>query len=167
MASSSPVETPGRSSDSTSARTSATIRPARRIFAISAGETTDEILGRNLDVDCAVHPHPPLGERRVERFGLPPVARKPVEDRAGCRVAPVQPVQQHLDGDLIGHELAALHVGRRFAADLRTLPGGRAKDVAGRDVGHTQPLGEDGRLGALARARRTENDHDHQRMKPS
>src|SRR3990172_4572772 len=30
------VETPGRSSDSTSARTSATRRPARRIFSISA-----------------------------------------------------------------------------------------------------------------------------------
>src|SRR5437773_4534641 len=38
--SSSPVLTPGRSSDSTSARTSATTRPARRIRAISAGDLT-------------------------------------------------------------------------------------------------------------------------------
>src|SRR2546427_12003917 len=36
----SPVLTPGRSSDSTSARTSATTRPARRIRAISAGDLT-------------------------------------------------------------------------------------------------------------------------------
>ena len=34
------VETPGRSSDSTRARTSATIRPARRIRSISAGDLT-------------------------------------------------------------------------------------------------------------------------------
>ena len=38
--SSSAVETPGRSSDSTSARTSATIRPARRIRSISAADLT-------------------------------------------------------------------------------------------------------------------------------
>src|SRR5947208_12261710 len=38
--SSSAVDTPGRSSDSTSARTSATTRPARRIVAISADVLT-------------------------------------------------------------------------------------------------------------------------------
>src|SRR4051794_32366490 len=68
--SSSPVETPGFNSDSTSARTSATIRPAWRIFSISRRDfrvtISDALRG---------------GVRRHENLGGDLLDRSPAVDR--------------------------------------------------------------------------------------
>src|SRR2546427_3797339 len=90
MASSSPVETPGRSSDSTSAGTSATIGPARRIFAISAGDLT---------VTCR--------ERASATSGRRSDAGHDVGDRLGHLLDVAPPVDGRQDAALavVGHHL--------------------------------------------------------------
>ena len=77
----------------------------------------------------------------------------------GIRLA--EPVEQHPDRDLVGHELAALHVAAGLEADRRAFLDGRPEQVAGGDVGHAQPFGEDRGLGALAGARGTRAGRRH------
>ena len=261
------VLTPGLSSDSTSARTSATTRPARRIVATSAGDLRVTVIDcgprrgqervghlghRPAAVDRAQEaalrgssrrrragrPAGPPGGPRSSRSGRPragsaasrrgrrcpgpaaggwsrcrrgrwpcrssgPTAagrapprgprsrgrRRPGPagrraPRPGCRpgpgcagkpsrIAPTdgvrlgQPVEEHLDGDRVGHELAALHVPAGLEADRGALEDGGPEEITGGDVGEAESIREDRRLGTLAGAGGAEQDQEGHRMKPS
>ena len=134
----------------------------------ATGHPADELLGLDLDLERVVDPAAVLGQGPVERLGLGLGAREAVEDDAGARVGLGQPGEEHPDGDVVGDELAALHEAAGLQADRRARPDGGSEQVAGRDVGDGQSLGEDGRLGALAGARGAEQDQEGAtRMKPS
>ena len=53
----------------------------------------------------------PLGalQRALERLGLRDGPREPVEDEALLGVGLVEAVHHHLDDDVVGHVLAAVH----------------------------------------------------------
>ncbi len=53
-----------------------------------------------------------------------------------------QPGQQHPDRDVVGHELAALHVAPRLEPDRGAVRDGGPEQVAGRDVRDAEPAGE-------------------------
>ena len=82
------------------------------------------------------------GRRRAPRPG-PGCAgsRRGSTPPAASRLA--EPVEQHPDRDVVGDELAALHVAARLEPDRRAVADGGAEQVAGRDVRDTEPLGED------------------------
>ena len=88
-----------------------------------------------------------------------------IAPRGGVRLG--QPVEEHLDRDRVGHELAALHVAPGLEADRRAVVDGGPEQVAGRDVGEAESRREDRRLGALAGAGGAEQDQEGHRMKPS
>ncbi len=64
-------------------------------------------------------------------------------------------VLDHGDDELVGNELAALHVTLGLLSERRARGAMPAKDVAGRDLLEAEALLEDAGLGALSRARRS------------
>jgi hypothetical protein len=96
----------------------------------------------------------------VERLGLDVVAREAVEDDPLRGISLIEPVEQHLDGDGVGHELAALHVPARLEADRGAVADRTPEQVARGDVGDVEALSQDVRLGALAGSGRAEQDDD-------
>jgi hypothetical protein len=85
-------------------------------------------------------------------------AGEAVEEDARVRVAGAEPLLEHRDDEVVGHEVAARHHRLRLEPERRAVAHGRAQHVAGGDVG--QPAGgrDAGGLGALARARRAHED---------
>ncbi len=133
----------------------------------AAGHPTDELVGGDLDDDRPVDQATAFGEGLVEGLGLVAVAGETVEDRPALGVAAAESLEEHGDGDLVGDELAALHVTGRLAADGRAVADGRPEQVAGRHVRYAEPRREDRRLGALSGAGGAEEDHHGHRMNPS
>ena len=77
-------------------------------------------------------------------------------------VALGEPVQQHPDGDVVGHELAAVHVAARLQADRRSVADGRPEQVSRRDVRHTRGGARGSAPGCPFPPRCTkEDDHPH------
>ena len=62
---------------------------------------------------------------------------------------PGEPVQQQADDDLVGHQLARVHVPTGLDPERRAVADGRPEQVAGRDHGDPEAIGEQRRLGAL------------------
>ena len=77
---------------------------------------------------------PEVAEHRVELVGLGDVAREAVEQEAGRRVRLAEPVTHHRDGDLVGHQVAGVHVGLGQLAELGAAGDVGPEDVAGRDL---------------------------------
>ena len=78
------------------------------------------------------------------------------------RIRGGQPVEQHANGDVIGDELAAVHVCLGFKADPRARGGSGSEHVAGRQVKKVQARSQHGRLRSFSSAGRAEqNDHAH------
>ncbi len=86
------------------------------------------------------------------------VAREAVEQEAVARVAAGDPVGDHADDHLVGHELAGVHEPLCLPAQLGALGHLRAQDVAGGDVRQLKVLAQAVGLRALAGAGRTEQD---------
>jgi hypothetical protein len=110
-------------------------------------------------------------------LGLHRGPREPVEDHAVGRVGPGEPVQQQADDDLVGHELARVHVPARLDPERRAIADGGPEQVAGRDHGYPRrsasrgawvPFPAPGRRGGRPHSRngnrRGGGDH---RMNPS
>jgi hypothetical protein len=72
----------------------------------------------------------------------------------------------HADDQIVGNELAAVHVALRLDPERRPRAAVRAQDVAGRDLPVAEALLEHLRLRAFARTRRTEEDEVHRLMNP-
>jgi hypothetical protein len=131
------------------------------------GQPPDELLERDLDGEGPVDPTAARRERLVEGDRLGPVAREAVEHDAADGIRCREPIEEHLDRDVVGHELAAFHVAPRLEADRRAVAHGRAEEVTGRHMRKAESLGQDRCLCALPGARRAEEDEDGHRMKPS
>ena len=121
-----------------------------------AGHPSDEILRRHVDQDGPVDAAAALGKGGIERLGLGPRPGKAVEDGAPGGIGLVEAVEEHPDGDVVGHELAAVHVATGVAADGGALSEGRSEEVAGGDVRDPETLAQDLGLGPLPRAWGTE-----------
>ena len=97
-------------------------------------------------------------EGGLERLRLRHRAREAVEDEPVAGLVAVEAVHDHADDQLVGHEVAAVHVLLGLPAELRLVLHRLAQDVAGREVGKVevvdQPLG----LGALPGPGRAEQD---------
>ena len=118
-------------------------------------EPADELLGGHVDEHGARRRRRSrAASARVERLGLGTRPREAVEDRPGGRVGPAEAVEEQADRDLVGHELAALHVALRLEAERR------ARSRPRRGTGRRSRRGEQspqlgsarsGGLGPLAR----------------
>src|SRR3972149_71472 len=75
---------------------------------------------------------------------------------------PPDPLSDHADDNLVGHEGARVHILLRGAAQLAAGRHRLAQHVAGREVEPAAALGEDPRLRALARARRAQQDQEQE-----
>ena len=113
----------------------------------------DELVGGDVDLDGELDLAALLAQDVVEGLGLGAVAREAVEDDALRRIALGEPVQEHPDGDVVGHELAAVHVAARLQPDRRAVADGGPEQVARRDVRQPEVPREGRRLGPLAGAR--------------
>src|SRR2546422_288180 len=142
--SSCPEDTPGRTCRAPRGSLSATIRPAAALVSLSRGGLT-----RTNAPLWPCLPQPAAYELR-----LPGGARKAAHHRARPGLRFSQLFLDRVEDVRVGDELAVVHDLRGFAAERgRRLPR-RPQQVARRDLGKTEPLGEDLSLGALARARR-------------
>ena len=133
----------------------------------AARHPPDELIGRDIDLERLVDPGAVLVEGTVEGRRLGGRAREAVEDDTVAGVGLGQPVEEHPDRDVVGDQLAALHVSARLETDRAAFPDGRPEQVAGRDVRDGKPLGQDRRLGALAGAGGAQQDQEGHRMNPS
>ena len=97
-----------------------------------------------------IHFRAVLGQRPVEGIGLGRGPGEAIEHDSGSGVGLGEAIEEHPDGDVVGDELAAFHEPARFKTDRRALPDRGAEQVAGRDVGDAESVGQDLRLGALA-----------------
>ena len=104
-------------------------------------------------------------EHGVQRVGLRHGAGEAVQDEAACAIWLADALAQHVDDDLIGHQVAGVHDRFGAQADFRTPGHFGAQHVTGGDlgdpVGEFQPLC----LRALARAWRAQKDQV-QRSRP-
>ena len=98
------------------------------------------------------------GEGVAEGLGLLGGAGEAVEQAAEFGVVAAEAVEQHLDGELVGDEFAALHVALGFLAEFRLVADIFAEHVAGGEVEEAGALGELEGLGAFAGAGGSEQD---------
>ena len=78
-----------------------------------------------------------------------------------------EPAAHHRDGDLVGDQVAGVHVGLRLPAQLGLAADVGPEDVTGGDRRHTELARDDLRLGSLAGPRRTEQHDAHYFRNPS
>jgi preprotein translocase subunit SecY len=78
-----------------------------------------------------------------------------------------EPVLDHGDRDLVGPQVAGVHVGLGLLAQLGPTADVGPEDVAGRDVRDLEVLGDEGRLRPRPGSRGTHENHTHQRRNPS
>ena len=102
-----------------------------------------------------------LPEGPVHQLGLRRGAGKTVEDRAVLRLRAHQLVLDHVQNDAVGHQLAFIIVLLGVEAEWRAVLHCFPEQVAGRDLGQPQPLGEDLALRPLPRARRSQDEDEH------
>ena len=76
-------------------------------------------------------------------------------------VVPVEPVVDHAVGDVVGHELAGVHVPLGLDAERGLVLQVRAEHVPRGDVGDAVPLRDATGLGALPGTGGSEHDDAH------
>src|SRR5829696_8692292 len=133
----------------------------------AAGHAPHQLVRGHLDEDRSCDPLPVLVERVVQRCRLYRGAWKAVEHHARCRVGAGEPVEEQADRDLVGDELARVHVPARFHAQARPIPDGGTEQVPGGDRRDAEPIREEGRLGALPGPWGAEKNNHVHRMNPS
>ena len=115
--------------------------------AAAAHALHDRLIG-DLNGDYVVKPDPGL----LQRLSLSDGAGHAVQDIAVLAVILVQPVMDDADDDLIGDQLAGLHVGFRLLAGGGAVFHGGPEDVASGDCGDIQHFAQALSLCALAGA---------------
>ncbi len=126
----------------------------------AARQTFDQDVGRHVDVDGHADGAATFGEPRFERVGLRHVAWEAVEQHASHRVGCVEAVDDHVDHQLIRHQIATIHEFLRSASEVRALLPMLAQQVAAGDHRHAQSRAQEARLCAFPRAGRPEQQ-DH------
>ena len=110
-----------------------------------------------------------LSSSLPERAGLLDRAREAVEQEPVAGVIVGESLDDHPDDDLIGNQLALVHVLLGEQPELAAGLARGAQDVAGRDVRQAEVLGQQRGLGALAGAGRTQQDQiqfEHREGRP-
>src|SRR5580704_6072069 len=139
--------------------------------ALAAGppprEPPDHLVVVHHELEHQVQPGVPLGQHLLQRLGLGHVPREPVEQEAALRVVLLQPVGNHRDRDLVGHQVAAVHEGlgraAEFGAGAHVVP----EDLTCRDRRDRQVGGYELGLRPLARTGGPDEDDSHYLRKPS
>ena len=126
-----------------------------------AGQAPHDLLVGHLHEQRRSQRAPLLGQRVLERVCLLLVARKAVQQEAVAGVIGGHPARDHLHDQLVGDEVAVLHVLARALAKHGALGDLGAEDVAGGDVRQAEVLAQPLGLRALAGARRAEQDQVH------
>src|SRR5690349_22922832 len=114
------------------------------------GEPADQLVGVDGEDDDGVEAVTGEPDHPVELLDLVEGARVAVEQEALDGVLLVDPVADHLVRDVVGDVLARVHEALGLDTELGALRDVGAEDVAGRDRGDPEPVGDDLRLGALA-----------------
>src|ERR1700728_1747440 len=131
------------------------------------GEPPDHLVVVHHELHHQVQPGVPLGQHLLQRLGLGHVPREPVEQETGLRVVLLQPVGDHRDRDLVGHQVPAVHVGlgraAKFGAGAHVVP----EDLTCRDRRDRQVGGDELGLRPLARTGGPDEDDAHYLRKPS
>jgi hypothetical protein len=126
-----------------------------------AGQPPDDLFVLHHEFEDHVEAGAQLDEHLVQRDGLRHRAREPVEQEAVGGVGFSEAVGDHVDGHLVGHELAGVHVALGLDAQRRALRHVGPEDVTGRDLRHREMGGDELRLSALARPWRPDQDEPH------
>ena len=95
-----------------------------------------------------------------ELLGLDHIAGEAVQQPAVLALG-LQGFQHHGNGDVVGHQVAAVNIGLGFFAQFRAAADMFAEDGAGFDVGKIVFLFDQIALGALAAAVGSENQDIH------
>jgi hypothetical protein len=130
----------------------------------AARDAADELLDRDVDVQDPANPLPRRGQGLVQDRRLAHRARKAVEDDPRPCGGTAQRLGHHADGDLVGDELAALHVLPRGLTQLGSRGERRSEQVARRQVHQAQLARKRLRLGPLAGPDRTDQQQDEARV---
>ena len=131
---------------------------------VNAGELHDAlvrsgaIFQTNSDTEVVVHLFARSREEGVEGLGLRHRAREAVEHAAGLGVGLLETLAHEPDDHIVGDEAARVHVSLGLEPEGGLGGHGLAQHVAGGDVGHARRRRKLSRLGALARAGRSEKD---------
>ena len=110
---------------------------------------------------------PQLGEHLLQDLGLGHVPREAVEQETVLRVVLREAVTDHRDGDLVGHEVATVHVFLGKLAELRAARYVGAEDVTCRDLRDGQVRCDELGLCPLARSGGPDEHETHYFRKPS
>ena len=100
----------------------------------------------------------------AHRVGLLDGARKAVEEIALGAIGLLHPLLDQRDHQLVGHQLAAIHVRLRLASELGAGADLGAQHVAGGDLRDAVTLGQKLRLGSLAGPGQSKQDESHRRF---
>ena len=126
-----------------------------------AGQAPDHLVVVDHQLEHEVEADTEIGQQLVQRLGLRHGARKAVEQKPVGRVGLGQPVPDHVDRDLVRHELPAVHVPLGLDAQRGTGRDVGAEDVPGRDLGYGQVRGDELGLCALPRTGWAHEDQSH------
>jgi hypothetical protein len=133
----------------------------------AAGEPADQLLLLDHQLEDPVEVLLAGGEGVTELLGLGDGPREPVQQEAVHRVGLGQPPRHHGHRDLVGHQVAGVHVDLGLQAELGLAAHVGPKDVAGGDGRHPEPVRDDLGLGPLAGSGRAQQHDAHQRRNPS
>ncbi len=107
---------------------------------------------------------PPLAEQPVHPFRLRDRPHHPVEEHAPGGLGLVQLLADDAEDQVVPHEVPRLHHGPGLEAEGRAALDGVPEEVARGELGQPEPLGEQGALRSLPRARGPHQQDVHVRI---
>ena len=130
-----------------------------------AGSPPDQSLQQGIDVDGqqqgqiqrATH----AAQELIERFGLRKAAGKPVQNEPVTRVGTQDPFLYDRQHDIVANQMPGIHGHFRLASQRGTGSHGLTQKITRSDLRDVVALGEESRLGTLARPGRTEQYDSH------
>ena len=128
----------------------------------AAAEAAHDDLVGSLDGDHMIE----ADARLLQSFGLGDGAGHPVQNIALGAVGFCHPLHHDADDDLVGDQLARVHIGLSLLAHLSALLDGGTEHISRGDGRDIKLLTDDGRLGAFAGPRRAQENQFHQRFPP-
>jgi hypothetical protein len=126
-----------------------------------AGNSPHELRAINLHQHDGVERLAELGEHGIESRRLLDVARKAIENEPLSDIDRGKALGDDAEHNLILHETARIHGGLGLRAKRGACCNRSAQKIPGRDLWHAPFLRQTLRLGALARARRTQENNSH------
>ena len=124
----------------------------------TARDAPHDLLLGDIEHEHAVECSSTLDQHLVKRDGLWHGAWKSVEQEPTRGIRFGDALTKHPHDEIVGDELARIHVALGFDAEGRVALHVRAQHVSGRDVRHREPRSETWGLRALARSGRAEDE---------